>query len=40
MGFFDHEGGDDADAAEWAKRFTAAILATKQYKDQFIPREN
>ena len=25
------------DAAEWAKRFTVATLATKQYQDQFIP---
>ncbi len=37
IGFFDYNGGDQPDAAEWAKRFTAAILATKQYQDQFIP---
>ena len=34
IGFFDYEEGD---AAEWAKRFTAAILATRQYQDQHIP---
>ena len=37
IGFFDYEDGDQPDAAEWARRFTAAILATKQYQDQFIP---
>ena len=37
IGFFDYNGGDQPDAAEWAKRFTAAVLATKQYQDQFIP---
>ena len=34
IGFFDYEEGD---AAEWAERFTAAILATRQYQDQHIP---
>ena len=34
IGFFDYSEGDEA---EWAKRFTAAILATKHYQDQFIP---
>ncbi len=37
IGFFEYNGGDEPDAAEWAKRFTAAILATKEYQDQFIP---
>ena len=37
IGFFRYDDGDEADAAEWAKRFTAAILATKHYQDQFIP---
>jgi 3-hydroxybutyryl-CoA dehydrogenase len=34
IGFFRYAEGDEA---EWAKRFTAAILATKHYQDQFIP---
>jgi 3-hydroxybutyryl-CoA dehydrogenase len=34
IGFFQYEEGDDA---EWAKRFTASILATKKYQDQHIP---
>lgn len=33
IGFFNYEKGE---GAEWAKRFTAAILATKDYQDQFI----
>jgi 3-hydroxybutyryl-CoA dehydrogenase len=37
IGFFNYSEGDEA---EWAKRFTAAILATKNYQDQFIPREH
>jgi 3-hydroxybutyryl-CoA dehydrogenase len=34
IGFFDYEDGD---ATKWAERFSAAILATKHYQDQFIP---
>ncbi len=34
IGFFRYAEGDEV---EWAKRFTAAILATKHYQDQFIP---
>ena len=34
IGFFDYEEGD---AAEWAERFTAAILATRNYQDQHLP---
>ena len=37
IGFFRYVEGDEA---EWAKRFTAAILATKHYQDQFIPCDN
>lgn len=33
IGFFDYQEGD---AAEWAKRFTASILATRKYQDQHI----
>ena len=37
IGFFDYESAGEAGAAEWAERFTAAILATRQYQDQHIP---
>lgn len=37
IGFFRYDEGDEE---EWAKRFTAAILATKRYQDQFIPCDN
>ncbi|MCP4782935.1 MAG: 3-hydroxyacyl-CoA dehydrogenase family protein [Fuerstiella sp.] len=37
IGFFPYADGDEAD---WARRFTAAILATKHYQDQFIPCDN
>lgn len=34
IGFFDYEEGD---ATVWAERFTAAILAARQYQEQHIP---
>ncbi|MGB1874601.1 MAG: 3-hydroxyacyl-CoA dehydrogenase family protein [Akkermansiaceae bacterium] len=34
IGFFDYESGD---ATLWAERFTASILATRKYQDQYIP---
>ena len=34
IGFFDYEDGD---AGVWAERFTAAVLAARQYQDRFIP---
>jgi 3-hydroxybutyryl-CoA dehydrogenase len=37
IGFFRYGEGDEA---EWAKRFSAAVLATKNYQDQFIPCDN
>ena len=37
IGFFDYESAGEAGASEWAERFTAAILATRQYQDQHIP---
>ena len=37
IGFFDYAAGEDA---EWARRFTAAILSTKHYQDRFIPRDD
>ena len=33
IGFFNYEEGD---AAEWAERFTASILATRKYQEQHI----
>lgn len=37
IGFYRYDEGDEA---EWARRFSAAVLATKNYQDQFIPCDN
>lgn len=34
IGFFDY---DEDEAAKWAERFTASILTTRKYQDQYIP---
>lgn len=36
LGFYQYDQGDEA---EWAQRFTAAVLAIKDYQDRYIPRD-